>query len=157
MTKVGTHCLVELYNCPPALLNDKQHITETLREAALRAKSTLLQEVVQTFEPHGVTGLALLAESHISIHTWPETGYAAIDVFTCGEHTLPEEAGRYMARSMKAGKAVMVRTQRGLPNHRIEPFGMADAVVEPAPGSGNDDSDQEGERCQVLKYAQISG
>ena len=54
------------------------------------------------FEPQGVTGLALLAESHISIHTWPESGYAAVDVFTCGDHTMPEQARAVLRDELRA-------------------------------------------------------
>ena len=56
------------------------------------AKQRSMHKIHHRFEPQGVTGLALLAESHISIHTWPESGYAAVDVFTCGDHTMPENA-----------------------------------------------------------------
>lgn len=99
---VGTHCILEIYGCPAILLNDAGYIQQSLREAAETAKSTLLDEVVHAFEPQGVTALTLLAESHISIHTWPEKGYAAIDVFTCGEHTEPEEACYHLIRKFQA-------------------------------------------------------
>ena len=58
--------------------------------------------VTHSFKPQGVTGLALLAESHISIHTWPEIGYAAIDVFTCGDHTMPEKACKLLFKDFLA-------------------------------------------------------
>jgi len=99
---VGTHCILELYGCPAAVLNDAQKIQQALREASRIAKSTLLGEIHHAFEPHGVTALALLAESHISVHTWPETGYAALDVFTCGDHTLPEKACSYLVEALEA-------------------------------------------------------
>lgn len=103
MSGVGRHCILELYGCPPQLLDDESLIKQTLRSAAQIARSTLLGELSHKFEPQGVTALVLLAESHISIHTWPESGYAAVDVFTCGEHTLPEEASRHIAQSLEAG------------------------------------------------------
>ena len=99
---VGTHCILELYGCPATVLNDAQKIQQALREASRVAKSTLLGEIHHAFQPHGVTALALLAESHISVHTWPETGYAAVDVFTCGDHTMPEKACVYLASSLEA-------------------------------------------------------
>ena len=101
-TAVGTHCILELYGCPATVLNDAQKIQQALREASRVAKSTLLGEIHHAFNPHGVTALALLAESHISLHTWPETGYAAVDVFTCGDHTMPEKACVYLAKIMEA-------------------------------------------------------
>ncbi|MGJ3247608.1 MAG: adenosylmethionine decarboxylase [Elainellaceae cyanobacterium] len=92
LAPVGRHCILELYGCPATRLNDTALIRELLRESAECACSTFLGDLIHQFAPHGITAVALLAESHISIHTWPEEGYAAIDVFTCGEHTQPEQA-----------------------------------------------------------------
>jgi S-adenosylmethionine decarboxylase len=110
---VGVHCILELYNCPTDLLNDIEFIKQTLEEAAKTAQSTLLDKIAHQFTPYGVTALALLAESHISIHTWPENGYIAADVFTCGEHAKPIEACEYLARSFKAGKHLLMKLPRG--------------------------------------------
>jgi S-adenosylmethionine decarboxylase len=87
---VGKHCILELYDCDRSKLDDEAFLRDTITTAARRAGATLLNLITHRFEPQGVTGLALLAESHISIHTWPESGYAAVDVFTCGDHTMPE-------------------------------------------------------------------
>ncbi len=89
---VGRHCILELYQCNHEKLNDEAFIRTTITSSAKIAGATLINLVTHSFKPQGVTGLALLAESHISIHTWPEIGYAAIDVFTCGDHTMPEKA-----------------------------------------------------------------
>ena len=89
---VGKHCILELYDCDHAKLDDEAFLRDTITTAAKSAGATLLNLITHRFEPQGVTGLALLAESHISIHTWPENGYAAVDVFTCGDHTMPERA-----------------------------------------------------------------
>ena len=89
---IGRHCILELYQCDHAKLNDEAFIRTTITSSAKIAGATLINLVTHSFKPQGVTGLALLAESHISIHTWPEIGYAAIDVFTCGDHTVPEKA-----------------------------------------------------------------
>jgi S-adenosylmethionine decarboxylase len=67
-----------------------------------QAGATLLNLITHHFQPQGVTGLALLAESHLSIHTWPESGYAAVDVFTCGDHTMPERACEVLCRELEA-------------------------------------------------------
>ena len=101
---VGKHCILELYDCDPAKLNDEAFLRTTITNAAKRAGATLLNLITHRFEPQGVTGLALLAESHISIHTWPENGYAAVDVFTCGDHTMPEQACRVMRDELRAGR-----------------------------------------------------
>ena len=99
---IGTHCILELYGCPAELLDDEQRLMPTLREAALRAGATLLKETMHRFEPQGITALLLLAESHLSIHTWPESGYAAVDVFTCGSHTQPEVACAFLVQACGA-------------------------------------------------------
>jgi S-adenosylmethionine decarboxylase len=110
--QVGKHCILELYNCSTELLNDAAFIQQALREAAKHADSTLLDEVKHQFHPQGVTALALLAESHISIHTWPEIGYAAADVFTCGQHTKPEKACEYLVEIFQASKHLLLQVPR---------------------------------------------
>ena len=99
---VGKHCILELYACDCAKLDDEDFVRAALSNAALRAGATLLNLISHHFQPHGVTGLALLAESHISFHSWPESGYAAVDVFTCGDHTMPEGACRVLVEEFGA-------------------------------------------------------
>lgn len=114
-TSVGTHCILELYGCPATVLNDASKIQRSLREASRVADSTLLGEIHHAFQPHGVTALALLAESHISVHTWPETGYAAVDVFTCGAHTMPEKACVYLVEALQASNYTLQTVARRPP------------------------------------------
>lgn len=113
MPAIGKHCILELYGCPTALLTDEKFIEALLREASKRGMSTLLKQLTHRFEPHGVTSLALLAESHISIHTWPEYGYAAVDAFTCGETADPVRACRYIAEQMQAVRSDLRIVERG--------------------------------------------
>jgi S-adenosylmethionine decarboxylase len=113
LVPVGRHCILELYDCPTHLLNNPVFIKQALQEAAKVAKSTLLNEISHHFEPYGVTALALLAESHISIHTWPEYGYIAVDIFTCGEHAEPEKACEYLVQTFQASKHVLMKLPRG--------------------------------------------
>jgi S-adenosylmethionine decarboxylase len=101
---VGKHCILELYDCNHSKLDDETFLRHTITTAAQRAGATLLNLITHRFEPQGVTGLALLAESHISIHTWPENGYAAVDVFTCGNHTMPEKACEVLCEELGAGR-----------------------------------------------------
>ena len=96
------HILFTLKGCSAVLLDDESYIREMLIHAATLAQSTLLGLNSHKFEPQGVTAIAMLAESHISIHTWPENGMAVCDVFTCGDHTVPESAVRYMYTTMFA-------------------------------------------------------
>ena len=112
---VGKHCILELYGCEHARLNDEDFLRSAITNAALRAGATLLNLITHRFEPQGVTGLALLAESHISIHTWPESGYAAVDVFTCGDHTMPESACQVLVEELKAHSHLLKSFRRETP------------------------------------------
>lgn len=127
---VGKHCILELYDCDCARLDDEQVVRAAITNAALRAGATLLNLISHRFEPHGVTALALLAESHISIHSWPESGYAAVDVFTCGDHTMPESACRVLVEEFGA-------RHHSLRSFRRETPGMlAGLHREPVAGAG---------------------
>ncbi len=95
---VGKHCILELYECDQLRIDDEAFVRTVITSAAKFAGAQLLNLITHHFEPQGVTGLALLAESHISIHTWPEHGYAAIDIFTCGDHTMPEKACTFIRK-----------------------------------------------------------
>ena len=96
------HLLLELYRCDSEKLNDESFLRCTLNRAAKLAKATVLNLISNKFEPQGVTAIALLAESHISIHTWPESNYSAVDIFTCGQNMLPELASQYLIEAFKA-------------------------------------------------------
>ncbi|CAK6694737.1 MULTISPECIES: adenosylmethionine decarboxylase [unclassified Synechococcus] len=113
---VGKHCILELYGCNVARLNDELFLRSAITNAALRAGATLLNLITHSFKPHGVTGLALLAESHISIHTWPESGYAAVDVFTCGDHTMPENACQVLVEELQAHNHKLKSFRRETPS-----------------------------------------
>ena len=112
---VGKHCILELYQCNERKLNDEAFLRTTVTSAAKRAGAQLLNLITHRFEPQGITGLALLAESHISIHTWPENGYAAVDVFTCGDHTMPEKACEVMRIEFCAEKYLLKSFLRQTP------------------------------------------
>jgi S-adenosylmethionine decarboxylase len=96
------HILFTLKGCPFGLLDDESHVRNVLANAATLSESKLLGVQSHKFQPQGVTAVALLAESHISIHTWPEKGMAICDVFTCGEHTNPMAGVRYVYEAMGA-------------------------------------------------------
>jgi len=119
VTSIGSHCVLEIYDSPAALLDDPNAVVQALHSAAKAAKATLLQTTHHRFEPHGVTALALLAESHISVHTWPERGYAACDVFTCGTQTLPEAACMALVQAFESPRYSLRRFARGedMPAH----------------------------------------
>ncbi len=96
------HILFELRGCPSDLLDDSEFITLALQVAAVHAKSKLIDINFHKFEPQGVTGLALLADSHISIHTWPEKNLAMCDIFTCGVDSYPLGAVEYLSNQFQS-------------------------------------------------------
>ena len=96
------HLLLELYRCDYEKLNDESFLRCTLNNAAKLANATILNLISNKFEPQGVTAIALLAESHLSIHTWPESGYSAVDIFTCGQNMQPEIASQYLIEALIA-------------------------------------------------------
>ena len=96
------HFLLELYGCDCEKLNDESFLRCILNKGAKLANATVLNLISNKFEPQGVTAIALLAESHISIHTWPESNYSAVDIFTCGQNMLPELASQYLIKVLHA-------------------------------------------------------
>ncbi len=124
MPTAGRHCMIELWGCPARAIDDPQTVREAMLAAIAASKSTLLSECAHRFAPQGVTIVGLLAESHISIHTWPEHGYVAADVFTCGEHGEPEAACLELARVLGATRHELRTIERG------HPGGLAHAVAE---------------------------
>jgi S-adenosylmethionine decarboxylase proenzyme len=81
---LGTHTLVDLTGCDPHRLDDRDGIRDCMLEAARRSGCTIVNDTFHRFSPHGVSGVVVIAESHLTIHTWPEFGFAAVDMFTCG-------------------------------------------------------------------------
>ena len=96
------HYLLELYRCDYEKLNDESFLRCVLNQASKLAKATVLNLISNKFEPQGVTAIALLAESHISIHTWPESNYSAVDIFTCGENMKPDLGCKYLIEALDA-------------------------------------------------------
>ena len=102
------HYLLELYRCDYEKLNDESFLRCTLNNAAKLANAKVLNLVSNKFEPQGVTAIALLAESHLSIHTWPEEYYSAVDIFTCGKNMKPELSCKYLIQALMAGEHVLL-------------------------------------------------
>lgn len=114
MSTRGVHLIAEYHGCAPSRLNHLGHVRRVLQRAADAAGATVLSLESHRFEPQGVAGLALLAESHLSLHTWPERGYAAADFYTCGA-SIPRKAHEVMRRELRAAGAEIVEMARGLP------------------------------------------
>ena len=110
---LGTHLLMELNECNATVLDDMDLIKRALLEAAAEAGATVVGELFHKFSPVGVTGIVCIAESHISIHTWPEHAYAAVDIFTCGEKFKPFEAAHLIADSLQSQHCNVMEVKRG--------------------------------------------
>ena len=96
------HILFDLEGCDKDLLDDARHVRNTLFHSAILSNSKILKIDFHQFYPQGVTGFALLAESHLSIHTWPEKGVAICDIFTCGDGCQPEQAVEYLSEWLES-------------------------------------------------------
>ncbi len=114
MNALGRHILVELHDCDREALNDLDFIREAMLKAAIDCGAVVLGESFHRFSPQGVSGVVVIAESHISIHTWPEHGYAAADVFTCGTSVNPEIAANVLIEKLKSKNHTLTEIKRGV-------------------------------------------
>ncbi|GAA4297116.1 polyamine aminopropyltransferase [Nibribacter koreensis] len=113
MDALGRHILVEFYNCSPELMNDVVHIENSMVEAAETAGATVINSTFHHFSPYGVSGVVVIQESHLAIHTWPEYGYAAVDLFTCGETVDPWVSYDFLQKAFKASHGSSMECRRG--------------------------------------------
>jgi S-adenosylmethionine decarboxylase len=109
---LGKHLLVEYRDCDRETLNNPSRIEQLMRRAALEASATVVASVFHPFSPQGVTGVVVVEESHLSIHTWPEHGYAAVDFYTCGD-CRPRRAHEYLHRALGARRSEVMTVERG--------------------------------------------
>ncbi len=114
MYALGRHLLLELENCNKEILDDSDFLRDCLNEAAIKCGATVVGESFYHFSPCGVSGVVNIAESHISIHTWPEYSYAAVDVFTCGDDVKPDEAAKLIVGKLEAKNYSVVELRRGI-------------------------------------------
>ena len=101
----GRHLILDLYGCNPEILDNYEQLQQHLETALALAGANILRIFGEKFEPQGVTLLALLADSHARVHTWPELGYAAIDLYTCGDTTQTHKAAEFLKTKLKADNA----------------------------------------------------
>lgn len=102
MNALGRHLLVELQDCNREVLNDLSFLREAMISAAVNCGAVVLGDSFHHFSPQGVSGVVVIAESHLSIHTWPEFAYAAVDIFTCGTAVKPERAAETLIDKLGA-------------------------------------------------------
>ena len=113
MKALGTHLLLDLWQIPRALLDDLDALEGQLVTAAKRGGAHVVEARFHRFEPHGVSGVVILMESHLALHTWPELGYAAVDVFTCGCNTVAEAIASEIIKTLAPGRHDIRRLERG--------------------------------------------
>src|SRR5512139_478501 len=114
MKALGRQIVVEYYGCAPEVLNNVALIKRSMRDAAIASGATVVQEAFHLFNPHGVSGVVVIAESHLAIHTWPEYGYAAVDLFTCGEDVSPDIAFEHLKAQLEATSFSAMEMKRGI-------------------------------------------
>lgn len=108
----GVHLLAEFWG--GKIIENPKEIKKILIEATRRTRNTPLKVTIHKFQPQGITGVILLAESHLSLHSWPEWNYLAIDIFTCGEKTMPHKALEYLKEIFRPKKVQIKEIKRGL-------------------------------------------
>jgi S-adenosylmethionine decarboxylase len=111
---LGIQLAVELFDCDENILNDYRLLEQSLVEAATKAGATVVDSVFHQFNPHGISGAVIIAESHIAIHTWPEYCYAALDIFTCGTDIDPEGIAKEVKYVLGADRMHVSRILRGV-------------------------------------------
>ncbi|MCC7211545.1 MAG: adenosylmethionine decarboxylase [Candidatus Brocadia sp.] len=119
MNTLGRHLILEAWGCCKEIIDSVDAVKGILITATESAKATLVEVVCHRFSPYGVTGVAILAESHISVHTWPEYGYAAVDIFMCGNTINPQNAASFITQAFHAQETSLMELKRGcsLPKH----------------------------------------
>lgn len=106
--------MVELRDCNSDVLKDLNRVKNALVSAAREAQATIIDISFHEFSPFGISGMVIIAESHLSIHTWPEYGYAAVDIFTCGDLIKPEVAAAYLIKEFGSKSPSIVELKRGI-------------------------------------------
>ena len=114
MNALGKHLLLELKDCDPSTLDSPDLLRDALLAAAKEVGATIIGESFHRFEPHGISGVVIIAESHLCIHTWPEYGFAAVDIFTCGNTVKPWIGYKYLVKYLKAKNSTATEMKRGV-------------------------------------------
>ncbi len=116
MKILGRHLIAEYADCTGGRLDDLEYIERSLLEAVRRSGATIVDSVFHRYAPQGVSGVVVIAESHMSIHTWPEYNYAAVDFFTCGQAVDPYLADDFLKEALGSDNATVTEVARGIPS-----------------------------------------
>jgi S-adenosylmethionine decarboxylase proenzyme len=114
MRALGRHVILELYECDSEVLKDLGKVRDEMMEAARRAQATIVTTIFHEFSPFGISGVVVISASHLSIHTWPENRYAAVDIFWCGADVQPQAAIDHLAQMFGAERISVVELKRGV-------------------------------------------
>lgn len=113
MDYLGRHLLAEFYNCSSEVLNNENRIAEIMTAALELSKATIVKPFFHKFSPHGVSGIIVIAESHLAVHTWPEYSFAAVDLFSCGNFDFIETL-KFIRDSLKSDNYSIQDIKRGI-------------------------------------------
>jgi S-adenosylmethionine decarboxylase len=116
MKILGRHLVAELSDCSQEILNDLPRLEIALKEAARLSGAVVVDTVFHRYNPQGISGVVVIAESHLSLHTWPEYGYAAVDCFTCGTSVDPYKAMAHIKEQLKCNSIKIKELNRGIPS-----------------------------------------
>jgi S-adenosylmethionine decarboxylase len=111
---LGNHLIIELYDCQVEAINDAKTVEDRLIEAVRLSGAKMVQSVFHKFNPHGISGVIVIEESHFSVHTWPEYGYCALDIFTCGDEIDYYSALHYLKNEFQAKNLSVTEMKRGM-------------------------------------------
>lgn len=114
MKELGNHLIIEFYGCESAVINNRDVVEKILVEAADKANVTIIDRQFHSFSPHGVSGALIIAESHFTIHTWPEYKYCAVDIFTCGSLADKQTALEIIKKGLQATYYSAIEMKRGI-------------------------------------------
>lgn len=113
MSQLGQHLIIELIDCPFELINSVETVEKLMNQTADIMGATIVESRFHNFSPIGVSGVVIIKESHLTIHTWPEHGYAAVDIFTCGKIDL-KAGGVFLEKALKAKSIKKKMIGRGI-------------------------------------------
>lgn len=111
---LGVHVIIEMYDCNPKTLKNKDQIEKVFLDIARKTNAHALGSFFHQFQPHGVSGVVIIEESHLSIHTWPEHGYAAVDYFYCSDDVDIDKAIDLFEKYFQPGHITVMELKRGV-------------------------------------------
>lgn len=128
--------MAELSGCRTDVLNDLPRLEIILKEAARRSGAVVVDTVFHRYNPQGISGIVVIAESHLSLHTWPEYGYAAVDCFTCGETVDPYKAIEYLKEQLSCKSISIRELSRGIPSDTDSILAHKTTSIQATTGAG---------------------